>query len=171
MSDENPTPEEQREAEALARALEGSTEDAPRDALEVAALLGYAQGRDVADDGLLARARDAALEAKVLPMRRRRGRVMAGFLGTAAVAALALLSVMPPRMSAPEQSVRAPSAEAPEPAVAAEAPTRSSLARVLDAQADALARPELPLSALSEASAAHRRDLLASLSERYGGGP
>ena len=44
MSDESSRAQEEQEAEALARALEGQGTDAPSDALEIAALLRYARG-------------------------------------------------------------------------------------------------------------------------------
>jgi hypothetical protein len=72
MKDDEPTPEELREAEALARALDGAPSDsaAPPEALEVAALLRHAKS-----EGALDPARTQALAAKlragVRPPRRR----------------------------------------------------------------------------------------------------
>lgn len=159
MSDESSRAQEEQEAEALARALEGQGTDAPSDALEIAALLRYARGQDEATPGQLERARAGAERAPVRMFGRRSMRVLAGTLAAAAVALLALLS-----SEAPESSAPAPRAQAP-----ASAPRASSLARLLDAQGEALARPDTPLTGLSAASALHRRDLFASLSARYGG--
>jgi hypothetical protein len=65
MTDEKPpTPEEQREAEALRRALEGETADAPADALETAALLGASRSAELSD------LRARAVREKVLPQKR-----------------------------------------------------------------------------------------------------
>ena len=159
MSDESPSAREREEAEALARALEGHG-TAPDDALEVAGLLRYARGGDLPTAEQLARARKRAESAPVSVLRRRPIAVLAGALATAAVALLAVLSTQTPRSAAP---------------VAHEAPSSAaqpgSLAQLLDAQADALARPDAPLTGLAEASARHRRELLAGLEARYGGGP
>src|SRR5437870_4961890 len=62
MTDEKaPTPEEQREAEALARALDGQPADAPPDALEAAALLRGSRDAELSD------ARARAVRERVLP--------------------------------------------------------------------------------------------------------
>jgi len=72
MKDDEPTPEEQREAEALARALDGDPAGSapPPEALEVAALLRHAHG-----DGQLDPARAQAMASKLrtgVPRPRRR---------------------------------------------------------------------------------------------------
>jgi hypothetical protein len=67
MSDDEPTPEERREAEALARALEGRpAEGVPADALAAAALLRYARS-----EGRLDPARAAAVGRRLQPGLRR----------------------------------------------------------------------------------------------------
>jgi hypothetical protein len=72
MKDDEPTAEELREAEALARALEGAPSDAaaPPEALETAALLRYTHGGGQLDP---ARAQTLAgkLRSEVRPRRRR----------------------------------------------------------------------------------------------------
>jgi hypothetical protein len=72
MKDDEPTPEEQREAEALARALDGdpSGSAAPPEALEVAALLRHAHGQGQLDPAR-AQAMATGLRAGVRPPRRR----------------------------------------------------------------------------------------------------
>jgi hypothetical protein len=67
MSDDESTPEERREAEALARALEGRpAEGVPADALATAALLRYARS-----EGRLDPARAAAVGRRLQPGLRR----------------------------------------------------------------------------------------------------
>src|SRR6185436_10430389 len=71
MKDEEPTPEELREAEALARALDGAPSEAapPPEALETAALLRHGGGEL---DPARAQALAAKLRAEVRPRPRRR---------------------------------------------------------------------------------------------------
>jgi hypothetical protein len=72
MKDDEPTPEELREAEALARALEGAPSESapPPEALETAALLRHAHGGGQLDPAR-AQALAAKLRAEVRPRRRR----------------------------------------------------------------------------------------------------
>jgi hypothetical protein len=93
MKDDEPTPEELREAEALARALDGAPPGSapPPGALETAALLRYAQSA-----GQLDPARAQALAAKVRgelrPRRRRWSLILAPLaLGVAGAFALVLM--------------------------------------------------------------------------------
>src|SRR5262245_29625100 len=98
----DPTPEELREAEALARALDAQAPDAaaPRDALETAALLRYAR-----DGGALAPERARALAERVragtrsAPRRRWRVAALSALGGSLALAASLLLYL---RASGPE---------------------------------------------------------------------
>jgi hypothetical protein len=100
-NDEEMDPEELREAEALAQALDRGTggPDLPEDALEAAALLRYSR-----DGGALAPAREDAILDEVLaageraharkPERERSvpwWRLLFGFAGVAAIAVLVLL--------------------------------------------------------------------------------
>src|SRR5262245_56231086 len=90
----DPTPEELREAEALAHAPDARTPDAaaPRDALETAALLRYAR-----DGGALAPERERALAERMrgalrrAPQRRRRVVAALSVLGGSLALAAALL--------------------------------------------------------------------------------
>jgi hypothetical protein len=139
----DPTPEELREAEALARALErqASAGDAPRDALETAALLRYAR-----DGGALPPERERALADRLrarpaAPSRRTRILVSA-LAGTLAAAASVLLALR----------ANAPRVEAPVPPL-----------ELLTAQARAAAREPGALAALDLEMQRHRRALHASL--------
>jgi hypothetical protein len=103
MKDEDPTPEEQREAEALARALAGDPTQAaaPQDVLETAALL-----RSVRADARLDPARAAAVLARARPRAlRRRPPIWAGLTGAVAVAVVVLVLLrtrpVPPPWPAP----------------------------------------------------------------------
>jgi hypothetical protein len=71
MKDDEPTPEELREAEALARALDGAATDAapPPEALEVAGLLRHAKSGGQLDPAR-AQALAAKLRAELRPRRR-----------------------------------------------------------------------------------------------------
>ena len=85
MTDEKePTPEEQREAEALARALEGQEANAPADVLEAAALLRASRSAELSD------VRARAIRQRILPVRHWHWMAPLGALG----AALATLIVM-----------------------------------------------------------------------------
>jgi hypothetical protein len=155
--DDEPTEEERREAEALARALEGrrdgSSAAAPDDALETAGLLGYARTGDALDSG-----RSAAILDKVVggarPTRLRpsmRARAFA-MLGLAAVASATLLLVARSRDLSPRSA-----------ATLLPVPPRD----LLDAQVAAAGTPGQSLSALSARTAAYRDTVYATLKERY----
>jgi len=109
MKEDEPTPEELREAEALARALDGAAPESapPPEALEVAALLRHAHG-----DGQLdpARAQELAarLRANVRPPRRR----WLWLLAPLVVGTAALVLLLPaPRPQLPQlTALPAPSA-------------------------------------------------------------
>jgi hypothetical protein len=167
MIDDTPSARERAEAEALARALEGDDEAgaAPADALEIAALLRYAQGRDDASAALLVRARAAARA----PQRARSGsiravaRVAFPIALAAAAVALAYLPLGAPQQAPPAQ---APSGEPPR----AQTASAGTLRALLDAEAEALARRDAPLEPLLHASAAQRRVLWSELAQRYGAG-
>ena len=89
--DDEPTPEELREAEALARALEGATPESapPPEALEVAALLRHAKSGGELDPSR-AQAIAAGLRASVRPLRRRRWLWIAAPLAVGAAGLLLL---------------------------------------------------------------------------------
>jgi hypothetical protein len=92
MSDDEPTPEERREAEALARALEGRpAEGVPADALATAALLRYARSEGRLDPG-----RAAAVGRRLQPTARRWWWLAA--VPVAAAAALVLVARAPQRL-------------------------------------------------------------------------
>lgn len=117
MKDDEPTPEELREAEALARALDGDPSGSapPPEALEVAALLRHAHGQGL--DPARAQALAAQLRSQVRRPRRRWPWLLAPVLAGAAAVALLIpwrrrelpaLSAMP----APSPSLLAAQAEA-----------------------------------------------------------
>src|SRR5688572_33450767 len=89
MKDDEPTPEELREAEALARALESDPSGSapPPEALEVAALLRHAHGEGQLDPAR-AQAMAARLRGLVRPPRRRWLWLAAPLLAGAAAIAL-----------------------------------------------------------------------------------
>jgi hypothetical protein len=149
MSD-TPDPDELREAQALARALEGTSDaGAPADALETAALLRYARRNDPAKEQL-ARALGAATGARVRP------RVIWAASALAAAAALAVAWLPSP---APEPSLSAP-----------ELPP-SPREELVAAQGRVLAAPERDLTELVRATDRRRRALFVGLGARYGGEP
>jgi len=136
-----PTPDELREAEALARALDGrsSATPAPQDALETAALLRYAR-----DGGALAPERERALAARVrATWRSRRARVLTSALAGSLALAASLLLLL--RTSSPALDVPAPPLT------------------LLSAQARAAAREPGALGALDAETQRHRRALHARL--------
>ena len=148
MEDESdPTPEELRDAEALARALEAQAQagDAPRDALETAALLRYAR-----DGGALSPERESALGDRLgahaavrSAAGSRRARILVPALaGTLAAAASVFLAL---RASTPRIDAPAPRLE------------------LLTAQARAAAREPGALAALDLEVQRHRRALHANL--------
>ena len=147
----DPTPEELREAEALARALDAQAPDpaAPRDALETAALLRYAR-----DGGALAPERERALAERLhAPRGRRSWRIAAlsALGGSLALAASLLLFL---RASGPQLA-------APEPPPLA----------LLAAQARAAAREPGALAALDLEMQRYRRELHASFGLAPGAHP
>jgi hypothetical protein len=114
MTDEKaPTPEEQREAEALARALAGEEGDAPADALETAALLRGSRSAELSD------VRARAIRERVAP-RVRHWHWMAPLGALAAAAATLIVAVAhrgqtPTRIPAPPAALLAAQAEAARP--------------------------------------------------------
>lgn len=101
MSEDDPTPEELEEARALAEALDGNTANAtepPRDALEAAALLRYAQESELDSERESAILRGLGEPAEgagsALSLSRRRWRLVvpaAAIMAAAAAAAVAIL--------------------------------------------------------------------------------
>jgi hypothetical protein len=93
--DDEPTPEELRDAEALARALDGATPKSapPPEALEVAALLRHAKSGGELDPAR-AQAIAAGLRADVRPPRRRRWLWIAAPLAVGAAGLLLLPSML-----------------------------------------------------------------------------
>jgi hypothetical protein len=147
MKDEDPTPEEQREAEALARALDGGAGDPPADALATAGLLRYARGEG------LDPTRAAALRAKARPRPRRR---WVWVVAPLAVAAALILFLVPATTMYQVQSV-------PQPA----APTAPSwpppTAALLEAQAAAARGGPGALERLDTGMRSYRQALFARL--------
>jgi hypothetical protein len=150
--DADPTPDELREAAALARALDGEAPGAaaPRDALETAALLRYAR-----DGGALAPERERAIAARLRergPRRSRTWRIAAPVLGGSLALAASLLLLL--RTGGPELSLDAPLPGA-----------------LLEAQARAVAREPGALAALDVEMQRHRRELHARLGLGSGARP
>jgi hypothetical protein len=144
MKDDEPTPEEQREAEALARALEGAPSDSapPPEALEVAALLRHGGGD-------LDPARARAVADRVRPVVRRPRRRWLLVLAPLAMGAAAL--VVLPVMRRPTL-----------PRLAALPPPAPAL---LAAQAQAARGQGQALEALDTQMRAYRQALFAKLRE------
>jgi hypothetical protein len=114
MTDEKaPTPEELREAEALARALEGRDADAPADALETAALLRASRNAELSE------VRARAVRARIAP-RARHWHWMAPLGLAAATAATVIVMIahrrqMPAMIPVPSAALLAAQAEAARP--------------------------------------------------------
>src|SRR5262249_6385813 len=93
MTDEKaPTPEEEREAQALARALDGEDAQAPADALEAAALLRASRDSELSD------VHARAIREQIIP-RPRRGHWAMPLGALAAVAATVTVLVLARRQS------------------------------------------------------------------------
>jgi hypothetical protein len=149
------TPEELREAEALARALErGTADDAmPEDALETAAMLRYAH-----DEGHLTPEREGAILDELLARFPARGaararprflRWLIPVVGLTSATAVVILVLRPAPEGGPISAVPAPSRE------------------LLEAQLEAAqGEPESGV-ALDRAMSAYRSELYAALDERY----
>jgi hypothetical protein len=166
MDDDDPTEEELREAEALARALDrgAGTSELPEDALETAALLRYANG-----EGELRDDRKKAILDEVLASAKPRAEeaaarapawtawlkwlVPGGVLAAAAVWAIVALRVAEPTTT--ESAVAATSLPAP------------SL-DLLRAQARAATESEDGAELLASAMHEYRGEVYAALGERYG---
>ena len=151
MSDQDPTEKELREAEALARALEGdgSPAEIPTDALEAASLL-----RASREDAGLDPARQREIQDKILPAKEepRRFPWLRWLVPVAGVAGVLFLVMTVPMYSkAPQQA-----------AVMFPAPPRS----LLMIQARAATRVE-DLKALEKKMRAYRSRMYASLSGKY----
>lgn len=154
--DDETTPEEQREAEALVRALERdhAAADLPEDALEAAALLQYSR-----DGGALDPARKRAIwddvekSAKAPAREARPARIwrwlVPGFV--TAAAAIALLVLWPWRGG--ERG-----------AVALPAPP----AELIDAQSEAATGSPEAFETLARRMSAYRVEVYATLEDRYG---
>jgi len=148
MSDDEPTPEEKREAEALARALEGQASDgpAPPEVMETAAHMRYVQS-----GGALAPERAAALAATLKSAPRARpGRawLVGGIAGLAAATALVIMVPLTMRRSQP-------AARAPRPSLS-----------LLRAQANATRGGVQALAALDAEMRAYRAQLLSREARR-----
>ena len=151
MSDQDPTELEKREAETLARALEGdgSPREIPQDALEAASLL-----RASREDAGLDPARQRKILDKILPAKEepRRFPWLRWLVPVAGVAGVLFLVMTVPMYSkAPQEA-----------AVMFPAPPRS----LLMIQARAAARVE-DLRALEKKMRAYRGRMYASLSGKY----
>ncbi|HVU03103.1 MAG TPA: hypothetical protein VHE30_15185 [Polyangiaceae bacterium] len=147
--DDEPTEEELREAEALARALERghAPPGTPEDALGAAAFLRFTKdgGSLSAEDS--ERILEDALRNARLPVRTPWRFRLFGVLGLAGAAAAVLLIV----------ARQAPSGELPVPPRA-----------LLEAQVDVASGKVASLDALGAETAAYRRAVFASLEGRYG---
>jgi len=114
MTDEKaPTPEEQREAEALARALDGEEVEAPQEALEAAALLRASRSAELTD------VRARAVRDRIAP-RVRHWHWMAPLGVLAATAATVIVMIahrrqLPARIPMPSAALLAAQAEAARP--------------------------------------------------------
>jgi len=114
MTDEKaPTPEERREAEALARALDGEDANAPADALEAAALLSASRNAELSD------VRARAVRDRALP-RGRHWHWMAPLGVLAATAATVIVMIahrrqVPAQIPMPSAALLAAQAEAARP--------------------------------------------------------
>ena len=142
MSEPEPTPEELREAEALARELEGIPSAGAEAERAAAALLAYAHRGGLSPE---AKARGAE-EVSRLRVARRRWSVRAGALAAASAAA-ALAFVLWPRLPS---SLPRPEAE------------------LLRVQSRAAGGDAAAVAALDERMRGYRGQVFASLERRYG---
>ena len=112
MTDEkDPTPEEQREAEQLRRALGGEAADAPAVALETAALLRGSRAE-------LSDARARAVRGRILPRRHWHWMAPLGALGAAAATLIVMFVArrqVPTHLPAPSPALLSAQAEAARP--------------------------------------------------------
>ncbi len=158
MSDDEPTEEELREAEALVRALErGSAQEAlPEDALETAALLAYSRdGGALSDERRAAILDDLLANAKLPQPKSTRGPSWLAWLlpavGVAAAAGVALLVVVTAERATPPAAAGLP---APPPAL-------------LTAQAAAAGGTRREAEVLGERMQSYRGEVYAALEARY----
>ena len=150
MTEKDPTPEEAREAEALARALEGdgSSADTPQDALQAASLL---------RDGELSEERSRAVFERIVADSDLEKKKPAGMRwlipvgGLAAAAVVGLLLLLPGTLSSPESTAL------PRPGAA-----------LLQAQGRADRGGVKGLVALKGEMQSYRKNMYSALSERYG---
>lgn len=177
MSDEEPTEEELREAEALVQALErGSSRNAlPEDALETAALLRYSRDggalpeerrRAVLDD-LLANAKPAEAAGRARSARRARWlRWLVPLAGLGAAAGAVLLMTVTAGQQEPMPSAAQESTAQESTAPRFELPPPP--AELLTAQAAAAGGTAREAEALSTRMRGYRREVYAALEARYG---
>lgn len=164
MKDDEPTPEELREAEALARALEGAPSEAapPPEALEAAALLRHAHRGgelDPARAQVIAAGLRAQVQQQPRPPRRRR---WIWLLPPLAVGAAALVLLLPMTLLRRPDSVPPPAVTGPLPRLTAfPAPGAALLA----AQAEAARGGGQGLGDLDAQMRAYRQALFARLRE------
>jgi hypothetical protein len=148
--DEEPTPEELREAAELARALERGHGPAPDDALEAAALLRHAKDESALDPGRSQQILDDVLARARPPRRTAPWRVVLfGAFGLSAAAALALLVL--------RAEPKFPPSELP-------APPRA----LLDAQIQATSAETANLEPLGAELRPYRVAVYSALREHYG---
>jgi hypothetical protein len=148
MTDDEPTEEELREAEALARALErGQGQGVPGDALQAAAFLRFAK-----DEGALdgARAADLLQDAMARARRPVRASRKAWFLGALGLSAAGVATWLT-AVNLPEPGAKLP-------------PPPASL---LSAQLDAATNRAANLNALRTETEGYRTAVYAALKERY----
>lgn len=150
MTEKDPTPEEIREAEALARALEGdeSSSDAPEDALQAAALLRSGELSEQRSQAVFERVVAGSDLEKSEPADRLRWLIPVGGLVAAAVVGLLLL--LPGTLSSPV------STSLPPPGAA-----------LLQAQGRAARGGVEGLVALKGEMQGYRKNMYLALSERY----
>lgn len=174
IDDDEPTEDELREAEALARALDRGTgtSELPEDALETAALLRYAHGEgDLADNRKKAIFEDVLATAKPRPHEEAakspawlvimKWLVPTGVLAAAAVWAIVALNVNvdtdgTPGDGAPDESAVL-ATTLPSPGV-----------ELLRAQARAASEDAEDATLLASAMQSYRGDMYAALEQRYG---
>jgi len=153
MKDEEPTPEELREAEALARALDGAPSEAapPPEALETAALLRHGGGEL---DPARAQALAAKLRAEVRPRPRRRWWPVLVPLALG----VAVMVILPSALLLRSRQLP--------PSIVSSAGLPAPTAALLTAQAEAARGRERALGALDAQMRSYRRALFARLQER-----